>query len=79
MPRIPLSAAAALFMIPAAVAGPFERPGAYDEMIARQAKVHGVPEALVHRTVMRESRYNPSLVHNHCFGLMQIKYGELYT
>jgi hypothetical protein len=74
MPRIPLSAAAALFMIPAAVAGPFERPGAYDEMIARQAKVHGVPEALVHRTVMRESRYNPSLVHNHCFGLMQIKY-----
>ncbi|MGH6852342.1 MAG: transglycosylase SLT domain-containing protein, partial [Methylocella sp.] len=38
------------------------------------AKAHGVPEALVHRTVMRESRYNPRLVHNHCFGLMQIKY-----
>lgn len=74
MPRILLSAAAALFMVSAAVAGPAERPTAYDEMIARQAKVHGVPEALVHRTVMRESRYNPSLVHNHCFGLMQIKY-----
>jgi soluble lytic murein transglycosylase-like protein len=28
---------------------------------------------LVHRTAMRESRYNPRLVHNHCFGLMQIK------
>ena len=74
MPRTPLSAAAALFMVSAAIAGPVERPTAYDEMIARQAKVHGVPEALVHRTVMRESRYNPRLVHNHCFGLMQIKY-----
>jgi len=74
MPRIPVSAAAALFMVSAAIAGPVERPTAYDEMIARQAKVHGVPEALVHRTAMRESRYNPRLVHNHCFGLMQIKY-----
>jgi soluble lytic murein transglycosylase-like protein len=71
MPRIPVSAAAALFMVSAAIAGPVERPTAYDEMIARQAKVHGVPEALVHRTVRRESRYNPRLVHNHCFGLMR--------
>jgi soluble lytic murein transglycosylase-like protein len=74
MPRILRYAAAALFMVSAAAAGPVERPTAYDEMIARQAKVHGVPEALVHRTVMRESRYNPRIVHNHCFGLMQIKY-----
>ena len=34
----------------------------------------GVPEAFVHRIVMRESRYNPRLVHNHCFGLMQVKH-----
>ena len=54
MPRTPLSAAAAPFMVSAGIAGPVERPTAYDEMIARQAKVHGVPEALVHRTVMRE-------------------------
>jgi soluble lytic murein transglycosylase-like protein len=75
MLRISLNAAAALFMVPGALAADLAaRPTAYDEMIARQAKVHGVPEALVHRTVMRESRYNPGLVHNHCFGLMQIKY-----
>jgi len=74
MLRIPFSAAAALFMVSAAVAGPVERPTAYDELIASQAKIHGVPVALVHRTVLRESRYNPGLVHHHCFGLMQIKY-----
>jgi soluble lytic murein transglycosylase-like protein len=74
MLRIPLSAAAALFIIPSAFADPKERPTAFDEFIAQKAKAHGVPESLVHRTVMRESRYNPGLVHNHCFGLMQIKY-----
>ncbi|VFU08612.1 transglycosylase SLT domain-containing protein [Methylocella tundrae] len=52
-----------------------EHPASYDEFIAKQAEKHGVPERLVHRIVMRESRYNPRLVHNHCFGLMQIKYG----
>ena len=74
MLRILLYAAAALCMVSAATAGPVERPTAYGEMIAREAMAHGVPEALVHRIVMRESRYNPRLVHNHCFGLMQIKY-----
>jgi soluble lytic murein transglycosylase-like protein len=43
-------------------------------MIAREAKIHGVTETFVHRIVMRESRYNQRLVHNHCYGLMQIKY-----
>src|SRR5271166_4706170 len=52
-----------------------EHPAAYDEFITRQAAKHGVPERLVHRIVMRESRYNPRVVHNHCFGMMQIKYG----
>jgi soluble lytic murein transglycosylase-like protein len=74
MLRTPLSATAVLTMVSAAFAGPAERPAAYDEMIASQAKIHGVPEALVHRTVMRESRYNPGLVHHRCYGLMQIKY-----
>jgi soluble lytic murein transglycosylase-like protein len=74
MLHIPLRAAAALFMVSTAAAGQVERPTAYDESIAREAKAHGVPEAFVHRIVMRESRYNPRLVHNHCFGLMQIKY-----
>ena len=75
MLRFPLSAAAALIMISGACAADLAgRPTAYDALIAHEAKVHGVPEAFVHRTVMRESRYSPGLVHHHCFGLMQIKY-----
>jgi len=38
------------------VATAADRPNTYDEMIARQAEIHGVPEALVHRIVKRESR-----------------------
>jgi soluble lytic murein transglycosylase-like protein len=33
---------------------------------------------LVHRVIKRESRYQPSLVHRHCFGLMQIKYATAH-
>ncbi|MEJ0095275.1 MAG: lytic transglycosylase domain-containing protein [Methylocella sp.] len=57
-----------------AFADPAERPKNYDDFIAHQAQMHGVPEPLVHRIVKRESRYNPKLVHNRCYGLMQIKY-----
>ncbi len=45
-----------------------------DEMIARQAKRHGVPEKLVRRVVMRESRYNPRARNHSFWGLMQISY-----
>jgi soluble lytic murein transglycosylase-like protein len=55
-------------------ARPAVRPTTYDQMIGAQARAHGVPEAFVHRIVMRESRYNPRVVHKHCYGLMQIKY-----
>jgi len=72
--HIPLATAAALLACSAGFASPLAPPTIYSQMIAREAKIHGVPEAFVHRIVMRESRYNPRLVHNHCFGLMQIKY-----
>lgn len=73
MLRVPLATAALLWPICLAHAG--DRPTtAFDEIIAKQAKAHGVPEAFVHRIVMRESRYNPRLVHRHCYGLMQIKH-----
>lgn len=49
-------------------------PVAYDDFIAREAKKHGVPERLVHRILMRESRYDPRVFSKHCYGLMQIKY-----
>ncbi len=74
MLRIPLGAAAVLLMCSTCFARPAQRPTDYDQMIARDAKIHGVPETFVHRIVMRESRYDPRLVHNRCFGLMQIKY-----
>jgi soluble lytic murein transglycosylase-like protein len=73
MLRMPF-AAAVLLMCSTCFASPAQRPTTYDQMIARAAKIHGVPEAFVDRTVRRESRYHPRLVHNHCFGLMQIKY-----
>ncbi|MGH6934692.1 MAG: transglycosylase SLT domain-containing protein, partial [Methylocella sp.] len=77
MLHIPLATAAGLLACSAGSAGfasPSAGPAIYNKMIAREARIHDVPEAFVHRIVMRESRYNPRLVHNHCFGLMQIKY-----
>ena len=45
-------------------------------MITRHALANEVPESLVHRVVMRESRYQPWLVGScGCYGLMQIKHG----
>jgi soluble lytic murein transglycosylase-like protein len=53
---------------------PAAHPDTFDEWIAKQAKIHGVPEALIHRVVMRESRYRPDAMHRIYFGLMQITY-----
>ncbi|WP_063689453.1 lytic transglycosylase domain-containing protein [Bradyrhizobium stylosanthis] len=62
--------AAALFVPQAAFAGEAD----YAEMVAMHARANGVPEALVHRVIMRESRYQPGLVgHGGTIGLMQIK------
>jgi len=46
----------------------------YSELVVRHANANGVPVALVHRVIMRESRYQPSLVgRGGTIGLMQIK------
>jgi soluble lytic murein transglycosylase-like protein len=46
----------------------------YDALVAAHAQANGVPEALVHRVILRESRYQPHLVGRcGCIGLMQIK------
>lgn len=46
-----------------------------DALIARHAKENGVPEPLVRRVIVRESRYNPRLVgKGGAMGLMQIKH-----
>jgi soluble lytic murein transglycosylase-like protein len=46
----------------------------YDALVATHARANSVPEALVHRVIVRESRYQPHLVgRGGTIGLMQIK------
>ncbi|WP_213769569.1 lytic transglycosylase domain-containing protein [Bradyrhizobium sp. dw_78] len=48
----------------------------YEELIATHARANLVPEALVHRVIVRESKYQASLVgRGGTIGLMQIKLG----
>jgi soluble lytic murein transglycosylase-like protein len=42
------------------------------ELTRKYALKHGVPLALLHRVIMRESRYHPHLVNHSYYGLMQI-------
>ena len=83
-PQQPRSLFGALFGIPAqpAPATPAEEPmidtgrGFLDQRIAYHAKLNAVPAALVHRVVVRESKYNPRAVgRGGALGLMQIKHG----
>ena len=52
----------------------FAQRSQYDEMVARHAQANGVPVELVHRVIVRESRYRPDLVgRGGTIGMMQIK------
>ena len=42
-------------------------------MVAAHAQANSVPVELVHRVIVRESRYNPRAVHRGNYGMMQIK------
>ncbi len=45
-----------------------------DKLVAVHASVNNVPESLVHRVIMKESRYKPDLIgRGGTIGLMQIK------
>ncbi len=68
--RLLLGCVAAAAALPAAA----QDRAALDVLIARHAAAHGVPEALVHRIVKRESGYNPRAASRGNLGLMQIKY-----
>jgi soluble lytic murein transglycosylase-like protein len=52
---------------------------ALDAMIARHAAANGVPESLVRRVIVRESRYNPRAVNAGNYGLMQIRLGTAHA
>ena len=75
MKRLPviawLAATAALLFSPEAKA---QSRAAYEKTVAVHAKANGVPEALVHRVIVRESKYHPDLIgRGGTIGLMQIK------
>ena len=55
--------------------GSADQISAYQGMVAEQAGANGVPPSLVHRVIMRESRYNPRAVSRGNYGLMQIRLG----
>lgn len=74
MKCILLAASAALFFIhPASAQRANHEQRAYDQMVANHAAANGLPAELVHRVIMRESRYNPRAVHSGNYGMMQIK------
>lgn len=50
-------------------------PRAYDGLVARHAAANGLPESLVRRVIVRESRYNPRAVSKGNYGIMQIRLG----
>ena len=69
-----------LLVLLAAVATTSVPPGAlaqraqYDALVATHAQANGVPAVLVHRIIVRESRYQPQLIgRGGTIGLMQIK------
>lgn len=64
----------ALTMTQSASAQGRTRNTAYDTIISSQAAANGVPEELVHRVIVRESKYQPHLIgRGGAIGLMQIK------
>lgn len=69
MKRILLAAAAAVMLIHPASA----QRANYEQMVASHAAANGVPAELVHRVIVRESRYNPRAVSKGNYGMMQIK------
>ena len=70
-PKFALATLAALTISPDAMA---QSRAQYESMVASHARANNVPEALVHRVIVRESKYHASLVgRGGTIGLMQIK------
>lgn len=72
-PKFVALAAAAIALVVASNAHAQSR-AQYESMVATHASANNVPEALVHRVIVRESKYHPNLVgRGGTIGLMQIK------
>jgi soluble lytic murein transglycosylase-like protein len=71
---IACAAALALSAAPAFAREAHAGKSDFDAVIATHAKANHVPEALVHRVIQRESKYQPQLIgQGGTIGLMQIK------
>ena len=57
---------------PAAAPEDLRGPAALQPLIAQAAAEHGIPEALLHRVIQRESGYRPEARNGPYWGLMQI-------
>jgi soluble lytic murein transglycosylase-like protein len=68
--RLVLGCAAMAFALPAAASD----RATIDALVGQHARANGVPEALVHRIIQRESGYNPRASNRGNLGLMQIRY-----
>lgn len=52
----------------------YEAKARYDALVAHHARINNVPESLVHRVIVRESKYQPHLIgKGGAMGMMQIK------
>jgi hypothetical protein len=72
LPAIAWFAAMAALLLPAQAGA--QNRAAYEKMVADHARANHVPEALVHRVIVRESKYHPDLIgRGGTIGLMQIK------
>ena len=70
-PKFLFAAMVALLVSPDAMA---QSRAQYESMVASHARANNVPEALVHRVIVRESKYHAGLVgRGGTIGLMQIK------
>jgi len=49
--------------------------GAYRSLVVKHATANHVPVSLVHRVIMRESKYNPRAISKGNYGIMQIRLG----
>jgi soluble lytic murein transglycosylase-like protein len=66
-----LTAVATLLASPHAAA---QQRAQYESLVATHARANNVPEVLVHRVIVRESKYHPDLIgRGGTIGLMQIK------
>ena len=74
MKRLPFLACAIVAVLSLSESALAQDRAHYEKLVATHAKANQVPEALVHRVIVRESKYHPDLIgHGGTIGLMQIK------